>query len=254
MHDTAFEHARLFFDLYWQPGFTDVVEFGSLDVNGSLRQCSPPGVRYVGVDAAPGPGVDCVVRPGERLPFADASFDAAVTSSAFEHDAVFWESFLECLRVLRPGGFLYVNVPSNHGFHRYPLDCWRFYPDAGIALAGWANRRGLAVELVESFVADPLQERWADFVAVFRRSSRLPWERRGRIADRTRSINIHDGRDPRAGTIERESWATYDMRQAAEQAARLAAAERRIEALQSELVAARSRKRLDPRRWLGIDH
>lgn len=237
MHDTAFEHARLFFELYWQPGFSDVLELGSLDVNGSLRDCSPREAHYVGVDAEAGRGVDHVVSPGNPLPFSDGSFDVAVTSSTFEHDICFWESFVECLRVLRPGGFLYVNAPSNHGFHRYPLDCWRFYPDAGIALVAWARRRGVEVELIESFVADPVSECWADFVAVFRRSSPEPWLRRGRIADGSRCVNIHGENDGKACPIERESWATYDMRTIAELTGKLTAAEQQIEELRSELVA-----------------
>ncbi|MFL5257242.1 MAG: methyltransferase domain-containing protein, partial [Rhodopila sp.] len=89
------------------------------------------------------------------LPLASGVADAVVTSSAFEHDVCFWDTFLELVRILRPGGLLYVNVPSNGAFHRYPLDCWRFYPDAGVALARWACRRGLQIALVESFIGQP---------------------------------------------------------------------------------------------------
>ena len=60
--------------------------------------------------------------------------------------------FILTQRILRPGGLLYINVPSNGDFHRYPLDCWRFYPDAGVALVRWAGRRGIEIELVESFI------------------------------------------------------------------------------------------------------
>lgn len=236
MHDTALEHARLFFELYWQPSFRDVLEIGSVNVNGSLRDVSPSGARYVGVDMAAGPGVDHVVSAGSPLPFPDASFDVALTSSTFEHDVCFWETFVECLRVLRPGGFLYVNAPSNHGFHRYPLDCWRFYPDAGIALVAWAKRKGVNAELIESFVADPVNECWADFVAVVRRSSSKPFVRRGRIADATQAANIHDGGQGDPPPVERESWATYDMRQSALLAAKLETAERRVKELQAALA------------------
>jgi hypothetical protein len=33
----------------------------------------------------------------------------------------FWETFLEMMHVLRPGGFLYLNVPSKAPVHRYPV-------------------------------------------------------------------------------------------------------------------------------------
>lgn len=148
MHNSAHEHGRLFFELYWSETFRNVVDLGSQDVNGSLRGCCPASARYIGLDAVAAKGVDIVVGYGETLPIASDSVDAVVSSSAFEHDACFWDTFLELVRILRPGGLLYINVPSNYAFHRYPLDCWRFYPDAGAALVQWANRRGCRVELI----------------------------------------------------------------------------------------------------------
>jgi hypothetical protein len=44
----------------------------------------------------------------------------------------FWDTLLELVRILRPGGLLDVNAPSNSEFHRDPVDCWGFYPDAGL--------------------------------------------------------------------------------------------------------------------------
>ncbi len=208
MHDTAYEHGRLFFELYWQPSFEVVVDLGSQDVNGSLRDHCPPGSRYVGLDMEPGPGVDIVVEPGATLPFADASVDVVVSTSTFEHDIFFWETFLELARVVRPGGLVYMDAPSNNDFHRYPLDCWRFYPDAGIALAKWAAARGVPIELVESFVAKPGEAGWADFVAVFHKpSTEQPLQRSGRIADRTTAANIFDGS---ATHLEAEQQQTYE--------------------------------------------
>lgn len=208
MHDTAYEHGRLFFELYWQPNFEVIVDLGSQDVNGSLRDHCPPGSQYVGLDMEPGRGVDLVVEPGASLPFADSSVDVVVSTSAFEHDVFFWETFLELARVIRPGGLVYINAPSNNDFHRYPLDCWRFYPDAGVALAKWAVARGVPVELVESFVAEPGESGWADFVAVFRKPSTEPLRRLGRIAERTQAANIFTGS---GSHLEAEQQQTYEV-------------------------------------------
>lgn len=191
MHDTAYEHGRLFFDLYCSDAVRTVVELGSQDVNGALRDHAPPWVHYVGLDVMPAKGVDLIVDPERPLPLATGCADVVVTSSAFEHDVCFWDTFLELIRILRPGGLLYVNAPSNGEFHRYPLDCWRFYPDAGVALVRWAARRGVQVELIESFIGQPKTERWADFVAVFRKAGGAPLGGRGRIADRVPAVNIH---------------------------------------------------------------
>jgi SAM-dependent methyltransferase len=225
MHDTAFEHARLFFELYWRPEFGQVVEPGSQDVNGTLRDHCPPSARYLGLDMEPGRGVDLVVAPGRPLPLADGSADVVVTSSAFEHDVCFWETFRELVRILRPGGLLYVNAPSNGMFHRYPVDCWRFYPDAGIALSSWAMRNGIAVELAESFVARPGDDGWADFVAVFRRPTDRPLSRRGRISERTTAANVGAGGAPGQAALEAECAETFDMLEATSLRARIEAAE-----------------------------
>lgn len=196
MHDTAYLHGRLFFELYGSGAIRTVVELGSQDVNGSLRDHCPPNVHYIGLDVMPAKGVDLVVDPEGGLPLASDVVDAVVTSSAFEHDVCFWETFLELIRILRPGGLLYVNAPSNGVFHRYPVDCWRFYPDAGIALVHWAARRGMAVELVESFIGPPQSECWADFVAVFRKLGGAPLRRKGCIAAHASGLNVHDISEP----------------------------------------------------------
>ena len=191
VHDTAHEHGRLFFELYGSGAVRTVVELGSQDVNGSLREHCPEGVHYIGLDVMPAKGVDLVIDPGSSLPLTSSMADAVVTSSAFEHDICFWDTFLELTRILRPGGLLYVNVPSNGDFHRYPLDCWRFYPDAGVALVRWAGRRGIQIELIESFIGLPQAERWADFVAVFRKAGGTPLASKGRISDHVPAINVH---------------------------------------------------------------
>jgi SAM-dependent methyltransferase len=47
-----------------------------------------------------------------RLPFADASFDAVITSEVLEHIAADADALGEMVRVLRPGGAFAVTVPA----------------------------------------------------------------------------------------------------------------------------------------------
>ena len=100
-----------------------------------------------------------------------SDLDAVVSSSCFEHTPFFWLAFTEQLRVLREGGFLYISAPANGWYHGYPFDHWRFYPDAGLALEAWGRRCGLAVSLVESFIAPQQDSIWNDCVMVFERSN-----------------------------------------------------------------------------------
>lgn len=172
MHDTAFEISKTFFSTYVADG-ARVLELGSESFNGSIRDGQVHrSFEYIGCDLRPGEGVDVVIDPNsDRLPFGDESFDAAVASSVFEHDDFFWDTFLKLCRIVRPGGVIYLNVPSNGWIHRYPADNWRFYPDAGHALVKWARRNGQPVTLVESFTAWRQQDVWNDFCAVFCKGS-----------------------------------------------------------------------------------
>ncbi len=174
MHDTAYQIAGKFFELYWKPEFQLVVELGSYDVNGTVRDHQPAGSRYLGLDIEAGPSVDIVIENALRLPLADGEADCVLSSSCFEHDKFFWQTFLEQCRITKPGGFIYLNVPSNGMFHRYPADYWRFYPDAGLALAEWGTTTGLQVTLIESFVANRKVHQWNYFVAVFQRGDGEP--------------------------------------------------------------------------------
>jgi SAM-dependent methyltransferase len=189
MHPTAMRHGKAFFDAY-APCFDGeaplrLVEIGSQDVNGSLREVCPPGADYTGVDFVAGKGVDVVLDDAYSLPFEGEAFDMVVSSSCFEHAEMFWLTFLEALRVLKPKGLFYLNATSSGAFHRHPVDCWRFYPDSGKALIAWARRNGVQAALLESFVSDALDNPlgWTDFVAVFVKSEAHAGDFPRRIVD-----------------------------------------------------------------------
>lgn len=61
-----------------------VLEIGSLNINGSIRQFFEQCV-YVGVDLGEGRDVDVVAR-GEDLTYADGSFDVVASCECFEHN------------------------------------------------------------------------------------------------------------------------------------------------------------------------
>ena len=64
---------------------------------------------------------------------------------------MFWVSYLEILRILKPVGLFYLNAPSDGAVHKYPVDCWRFYPDSGQALVTWSKRNGFNNVLLECY-------------------------------------------------------------------------------------------------------
>lgn len=169
MHLTALSNADFFFKTYLKPDRAGVrvVEIGSQDVNGSLRSVCPSGMEYIGVDFIAGKGVDIVLADPYQLPFDDNTVDFCVSSSVFEHAEMFWVLFIEILRILKPDGLFYLNAPANGQFHRFPVDCWRFYPDSGTALVNWAKRCNVNAALLESYISLQQTDVWNDFVAVF---------------------------------------------------------------------------------------
>ena len=86
-----------------------------------------------------GPGVDIVLDDPYRLPFGDGEVDVVVSGQMLEHCEFFWLSFGEMLRILKPDGYLFLIVPSAGPIHNYPVDCYRFYPDAMKALAKYTG-------------------------------------------------------------------------------------------------------------------
>lgn len=167
MHPSARSTAISFFEDYGIADDARILELGSASVDDSLRTHLPSSLRWTGVDLGPGDGVDVVLDDPYELPFAPGSFDVCIATSVFEHNEMFWLSFLEMVRVAAEGALIYVCSPSNGKVHRYPLDCYRFYPDAGIALQNWARRCHHDVTLIESVIMRKDDSEWNDWVAVY---------------------------------------------------------------------------------------
>lgn len=142
-----------------------VVDFGSYDVNGTLKPIFSKH-KYIGLDMSQGPNVD-IVCDNSNTPFENNTIDVVVSSSCFEHDDCFWETFLEMSRIIKEGGYIYINAPSAGDYHGYPGDCWRFYKDSWSALAKWANKHNYAIDLLYSHV-EP-SGHWKDSIGVFQK-------------------------------------------------------------------------------------
>ncbi len=140
-----------------------VLDIGGADVNGNYREVfDDDRFTYVAADLAPGQGVSIVLDDPYRLPFDDRSVDIVVSGQMLEHCEFFWLAFAEMVRVLKPGGYIFLIAPSAGPIHRYPVDCYRFYPDAYAALAKYTN-----CEMVDVWRDE--RGPWMDLVGVFRR-------------------------------------------------------------------------------------
>jgi ubiquinone/menaquinone biosynthesis C-methylase UbiE len=98
---------------------------------GLIRRLAPlhPGWRWTGLDASPlacglartrvPVGVSVAEATVERLPWADASFDAVVSADVLYHLDDDLAALREFRRVLKPGGCVVINVPAHRWLFSY---------------------------------------------------------------------------------------------------------------------------------------
>ena len=173
MHQSSLENMLAFRETYLKDRKNEalrIFDLGSLDINGSYRQYfDVPKWRYQGMDMTPGKNVDIVLRnPYRWREIRSGSADVFISGQAFEHIEYFWLAMLEIARVLKSGGLCCIIAPSGGFEHRYPVDCWRFYPDGFAALARFARLEVLEVNA--GWEPDPRHtddsNKWQDCVLI----------------------------------------------------------------------------------------
>lgn len=116
-----------------------ILEVGSKSFEGQAKYrdlIDDDQFAFTGLDLQDGDNVDLVAKNGFVWPeIADGSFDVCISGQTFEHNPFFWVTMAEISRVLVPGGYACIIAPGSQAVHRYPLDCWRFYPDSWAALS-----------------------------------------------------------------------------------------------------------------------
>ena len=117
----------------------------------------------------PGKNVDLVIKNVYDWQEVDSnSMDVVISGQAFEHIEYFWNTMMELVRVLKEDCIGCIIAPGICPQHRYPLDCWRFYPDGFAAIAKFAGVKVLEVYTVWQ---EPYPEytNCADTVLVFQK-------------------------------------------------------------------------------------
>jgi O-antigen biosynthesis protein len=151
MHQSSFDKMKSFRNRYLKGKETQplvILDLGSTNIGGCYRQIfDSPHWQYQGLDLAPGDNVDTVLKePYYWREIPSSSADILISGQTFEHIEFFWVTMAEIARVLKPGGLCCIVAPSGGHEHRYPVDCWRFYPDGFAALARYAK-----LDVLEAF-------------------------------------------------------------------------------------------------------
>ena len=106
MHEPVRQYVRD----HMPPGYASVIEVGSLDINGGVRDLLHPEAEYVGVDVQAGPGVDVV--EDFRLYEHPEPVDVVLCLEVLEHTPDCRDLLAAAARNLKPGGTLLLTCAT----------------------------------------------------------------------------------------------------------------------------------------------
>ena len=151
MHKNSYSKMKWFKDTYLtETDKLDILDVGSLDTSEKYNYrniFNEANWTYTGLDIKAGSNVDLVVTDIYNwFEIEDDSYDVIISGQYFEHLEFFWLTMSQIERVLKPGGYVCIIVPSaglKHGGDM--LNCYRVHEDGLKAMAKYVD---LEIDLV----------------------------------------------------------------------------------------------------------
>ena len=91
----------------------NVLEIGSQDINGTVRDYFQPETNYLGLDLGIAKGVDWTI-PGELIELPDQWARVCISTECFEHAATWPQILLNMIRITQENGLLILSI-AGHG-------------------------------------------------------------------------------------------------------------------------------------------
>ena len=101
---------------------SNILEVGSKNLNGTVRDFFGEDTNYIGIDLSYGDCVDTVV-PGELIQLPNAWADIVISTECFEHAENWDKIFLNMLRILKPGGLIFLTFAGFNRPTHGTIDC-----------------------------------------------------------------------------------------------------------------------------------
>jgi SAM-dependent methyltransferase len=135
-----------------------ILEIGSREVTGkSTARMRFSEATYIGFDFYPGDNVD-VVGDAHKLStyFQGEKFDIIYTSACFEHFAMPWIVATEIAKLLKIGGYVFVETHFSYSAHERP---WNFFQFSDMGLKVLFSP-SLGFECVDAGMSNPITGRF----------------------------------------------------------------------------------------------
>ena len=129
MHGNCIKEINLFIEKYLDKNTKlKILDVGSYNVNGCFKKYfKNPNWEFIGLDIKEGRGVDVVTKDPYKYPFLDNYFDVVISGNTLEHIEDLHAIIMEIVRITK--SLVWVSVPNTIKEHKYPIDCWRIFPD-----------------------------------------------------------------------------------------------------------------------------
>lgn len=109
--------------------YMDVLEVGSRNVNGSVREIimSHQPTSYVGIDMEDGPDVNIILSAEEITSYFRKQFGLIICTEMLEHAEDWRKCINEMKQALTIGGTILITTRGpGFPYHEYPGDHWRY--------------------------------------------------------------------------------------------------------------------------------
>lgn len=137
-----------------------ILELGSREVTGkSAARTTFAKAEYAGFDWYPGPNVDVVGDAHGLSTYFDRRFDIVYSSAVFEHLAMPWVVAMEISKVLKVGGYVFVETHFSYSSHERP---WHFFQFSDMALRSLFSQ-AMGFECIEAGMSNPMVGRFSAY-------------------------------------------------------------------------------------------
>ncbi len=151
-----------------KPGMR-VLEIGSREVTSTSNARNRfAQAKYVGFDFYPGDNVDIVGDAHKLSSYfeAEEQFDIVYSSACFEHFAMPWVVAVEIAKVLKVGGYVFIETHFSYSSHERP---WHFFQFSDMALKVLFSE-ALGFECVEAGMSNPIVGRFSSLADAYLRN------------------------------------------------------------------------------------